>query len=297
MLASADLGQGGYNVNPLTVFNQQIVVGTPNTTPIPATVQNVTVAISIAKTQFGQLYTVQAGITQCRLYAPAFQMNPLAETRFLELTPTKKVLYNDIFQFYFPNQGAGDNINILVSNGIPNILSVVVIPLLTSSGSNQPNGAGTPAPYQTASNGNNGQLVGVAPVKTSTLLSPFSTTGATPDPISLDNFQILISGVNLFIQNFQYGYEEFYEQMVSINQLNGSLTTGLGSGLIGYKEWQYLYRYYVGNASRIIPSEEGMARSVQIQFVNKSAVPIDLMVFVEYEKSITINMATGQEIA
>jgi hypothetical protein len=297
MLASADLGQGGYNINPLTVFNQQIIVGTPNTTPIPATVQNVTVAISIAKTQFGQLTPVQAGITQCRLYAPAFQMNPLAETRFLELTPTKKVLYNDIFQFYFPNQGAGDNINILVSNGIPNIKSVVVIPLLTSSGSNQPNGAVTPAKYQTASNGANGVQIGAVPLKTSTLLSPFSTTGATPDPIALDNFQILISGVNLFIQNFQYGFEDFYEQVVSINQLNGSLTTGLGSGLVGYNEWQNLYRYYVGNASRIIPSEEGMARSVQIQCLNRSAVNIDLMVFVEYEKSITVNMATGQEIA
>ena len=107
----------------------------------------------------------------------------------------------------------------------------------------------------------------------------------------------MISGVNLFIQQFQYGFEDFYEQVVSVNQLNGSLTTGLGSGLIGYKEWQYLYRYYVGNASRIIPSEEGMARSVQVQCQNLCSQSIDLMVFVEYEKSITVNMATGQEIA
>lgn len=307
MLASSDLGQGGYNINPLTVFNQQIVVGTANTTPIPATVQNVDIAISIAKTQFSQLKQQSADITQCRLYAPAFQMNPLAETRFLELTPTKKVLYNDIFQFYFPNQNAGANINILVSNGIPNIKSVTVIPLLTSSGSgqSQPNGPNEianpafpiPTKYQTASNGVNGELIGEVPIKTSTLLSPFATTGATPDPIPLGNFQILISGVNLFIQNLQYGFEEFYEQVVSINQLNGSLTTGLGSGLVGYNEWQSLYRYYVGNASRIIPSEEGMARSVQVQCINRATVPIDLMVFVEYEKSITINMATGQEIA
>ena len=84
--------------------------------------------------------------------------------------------------------------------------------------------------------------------------------------------------------------------------LNGTLslpseTTGLGSGLVGYKEWQYLYRYYVGNASRIIPSEEGMARSVQLQCINQSSVAIDLMVFVVYEKAITVNMSTGQEIA
>jgi uncharacterized alkaline shock family protein YloU len=49
--------------------------------------------------------------------------------------------------------------------------------------------------------------------------------------------------------------------------------------------------------SRILPSEEGMARSVQLQCINQSQVPIDLMVFVVYEKSITVNMSTGQEIA
>jgi hypothetical protein len=85
--------------------------------------------------------------------------------------------------------------------------------------------------------------------------------------------------------------------MVSINQLNGGATTGLASGLIGLKEWNYLYRYYVGNASRILPSEEGMARSVQLQCINQSAVAIDLMCFIVYEKAITVNMSTGQEIA
>jgi hypothetical protein len=294
MLASSDLGQGGYNVNPLTALNSNTDVQGAN--PRIATAVPVNVGISIAKTQFNQLTQQSSAITQVRLYAPAFQMNPLAETRFLELTPTKKVLYNDIFQFYFPNQSANANINILVSNGIPNIKQVIVIPFLTSTGTS-PNGPAVPTAYQSANNGGGNVAVGDVPIISSTLLSPFSTAGATPDPIVLSNFQILISGTTLFQQQLQYGYEEFYEQMVSINQLNGSLTTGLGSGLIGYKEWQYLYRYYVGNASRIIPSEEGMARSVQIQCVNKSAVPIDLMVFVEYEKSITINMATGQEIA
>jgi len=294
MLASSDLGQGGYNINPITAIDSNTNATGGN--PRIATAIPVNVGISIAKTQFNQLTQQSTAITQVRLYAPAFQMNPLAETRFLELTPTKKILYNDIFQFYFPNQQANANINILVSNGIPNIKSVIVVPFLTATGTSA-NGATVPTAYQSANNGGGNVAVGSVPIITSTLLSPFSTAGATPDPIILSNFQILISGTTLFQQQLQYGYEEFYEQMVSINQLNGSLTTGLGSGLIGYKEWQYLYRYYVGNASRIIPSEEGMARSVQIQCINKSAVAIDLMVFVEYEKSITINMATGQEIA
>jgi hypothetical protein len=299
MLASNDLGQGGYNLNPLTLADRSPVA---NANPIAATAQLVNFAISIAKCQFTSSFPISSGascpITQCRLYAPAFAMNPLAETRFLELTPTKKILYNDIFQFYFPNQAVGANINILVSNGIPNIKNVIVIPLLTSTGAS-PNGVNDPSQVYTSitTSANTATAVGVQPIISSTLLSPFATTGATPDPIPLGNFQILISGTNLFIQPLQYNFEDFYEQLVSINQLNGSLTTGLGSGLIGYKEWQYLYRYYVGNASRIIPSEEGMARSVQIQCQNLANVPIDLMVFVEYEKSITINMATGQEIA
>ena len=294
MLASNDIGQGGYNLSPYTVQN---TTSNAQNRTAPA-VNFINIGISIAKNQFSQFtyQGAQAPITQCRLYAPAFTMNPLAETRFLELTPTKKVLYNDIFQFYFPNQGANNNINILVSNGIPNIKQVIVVPLLTSSGSTIPNG--NAQQYVWAGNaGGNPTAIGTTAQITSTILSPFTTTGATPDPIILDNFQILISGVNLFIQQLQYGFEDFYEQVVSANQLNGSLTTGLGSGLIGYKEWQYANRYYVGNASRILPSEEGMARSVQIQCQNLCSQAIDLMVFVEYEKSITVNMATGQEIA
>lgn len=294
MLASNDIGQGGYTLSPYTA---QYTTNNAQNRTAPAVV-SVNVGVSIARNQFTQFtyQAAQAPITQCRLYAPAFNMNPLAETRFLELTPTKKVLYNDIFQFYFPAQGAGANINILVSNGIPNIKQVVVVPLLSASGTTPTNGVAQQYVWAGPAGGATTALGSITQTP-STLLSPFSTTGATPDPILLDNFQILISGVNLFIQQFQYGFEDFYEQVVSVNQLNGSLTTGLGSGLIGYKEWQYLYRYYVGNASRIIPSEEGMARSVQVQCQNLCSQSIDLMVFVEYEKSITVNMATGQEIA
>lgn len=294
MLASNDLGQGGYNVAPLTLANSRPVGGAANNVPPNYALLNI--AVSIAKPQFSSFPTnINAPITQCRLYAPAYTMNPLAETRLLELSPTKKILYDDIFQFYFPNQGAGSNINILVSNGIPNIKQVIVVPFLTASGASA-NGPAALNPYNVAVSGVD-TPTGATPILTSTLLSPFSTAGATPDPIQLGNFQILISGNVLFQQQLQYSFEDFYEQMVSINQLNGGATTGLASGLIGFKEWNYLYRYYVGNASRILPSEEGMARSVQLQCINQSAVAIDLMVFVVYEKAITVNMSTGQEIA
>jgi hypothetical protein len=57
-----------------------------------------------------------------------------------------------------------------------------------------------------------------------------------------------------------------------------------------------LYRYYYGNCSRILPSEEGVSRSVQIIGQNMSQSIIDLMVFVEFQREIVIDVATGARI-
>jgi hypothetical protein len=210
-------------------------------------------------------------------------MNPIAESRFLSLTPTKKIVYNDLFYYSYSTIASGSTFSFLVSNGIPNIRGILVVPLLPR-GSN-----GVASTYAS--------VTPLAGVTTSSLLSPFSTTGGTPDPISISNFQIQISGKNLFISNLLYDYETFYEQLVSSNQLNGSLTTSLSSGLIGKSEFQNLYRYYYGNASRSIPSEDGVAKAVQISGVNNSPQTIDIACFVEFERALTIDLRSGSRIA
>ena len=216
----------------------------------------------------------QSGLTSCRLYAPVYRFNPMAEQRYLSLSPTKKIEYNDVFQYQFNGIQAGQPFNFLVSNGIANIQSVLVVPFL--SGLTTDDGNGTA--------GRRG------------VLSPFSSAGATPDPVPLSNFNILLSGVNLFLNNEDYDFEAFAHQLLSANQLNGNLTTGLTSGLIGRKEFNHLYRYYYGNASRSLPSEEGISKSVQIVGKNTSAKTIDLMVFVEFKRSMTIDITTGARI-
>lgn len=272
MVASMDLGQGAYNLAPIAYT-------------LPASPESVKVGLSIVKTQFlsGQFTaTVSAPVTSVRLYAPAYTMSPIAEQRYLSLTPTKKIVYNDLFQYSFPTVTAGSTFSFLVTNGIPNIRGVTVIPLLPKGS----NGVANTYPSTTP-------MVGVT---TSSLLSPFSTTGGTPDPISLTNFQIQISGKNLFINNLQYDYETFYEQLVSSNQLNGSLTTSLASGLIGLEDFESLYRYYYGNAGRSIPSEDGVAKAVQVSGTNNSPVTIDFLVFIEFERQITVDVRTGARV-
>jgi len=211
----------------------------------------------------------QTSLTSCRLYAPLYKFNPLAEQRYLSLAPTKRVEYEDVFQYQFTGVNAGDTFNFLVSNGIADIQSVLVVPFLSSSANDGMN------PF----------------------LSPYSTAGATPDPIPLQQFNIMLSGVNLFLENEEYDFQAFSHQLASSNQLNGGLTTGLGSGLIGKFEFENLYRYYYGNASRSLPSEEGVSRSVQIVGKNASAQQISLMVFVAFKRSMTVDIQTGARVS
>jgi len=100
----------------------------------------------------------------------------------------------------------------------------------------------------------------------------------------------------LFISNLLYDYEVFAEQLISSNQLNGSLTTSLQSGQIGFSDFENLYRYYYGNISRSIPSEDGVAKAVQVLGTNNSTQNINFIVFLEFERTITIDLRTGARI-
>ena len=258
MLGATNFGQGG--------------------SPLVADTYNL--SVSIFKNTFSaqSAYTAgQSPLNSCRLYAPVYTMNPLAESKYLSLAPTKKIRYKDIFQYQFSGIEKG-NFNFLVSNGISNIVSVCVVPFISKSNAitNKAGVADTLA-FQS-------------------YLSPVSTSPATPDPIMLTNFNILISGVNLFLNNEMYDFEAFREQLIQSNQLNGSLTTGLASGMISEDMFSRGYRYYYGDCSRVLPSEEGVSRSVQIVGSNASELKCDLMVFVEFMREITIDISTGARI-
>ena len=224
----------------------------------------------------------QTSLQSCRLYVPVYYMNALSESRYLSLAPTRQIKYRDIFQYQFSNvAGNGNSFNFLVSNGINAVKSILVVPFASAT---QParlvNGIAIPAttsPFNFA-------------------LNPCTSAPATPDPIMLSNFNILVSGVNLFLNNSQYDFENFREQLLQSNQLNANLTTGLSSGLIGAREFSNLYRYYYGDASRCLPQDENLSRSIQIVGTNQSALTIDLLVFVEFERTMTVDIATGARI-
>lgn len=271
MVSSADFGQGMNAIAPVS-----------DATPTAAVALRV--ALSIVRCQFASNFvnvasqTAACPMNTVRLYAPAYTMSPQAEASYLAMSPTKKIVYEDLFQYSFPNQDSNSTFNILVSNGLPNLKSIVVMSFLPAAS----NGVASAGIY--------------ASTPVSSLYSPFASSGGTPDPIALTNFNIQLSGKNLFNDQNQYDFQEFYEQFISSNQLNGSLTTGLASGLIGEHEWSDLYRYYYADCSRGLPQEAGVSRSIQITGVNKSAYPVNLMVFASFTRSLTVDIRSGIRI-
>ena len=289
MVASADLGQGSLTLGGINDDSDHNI--------------SILHTLSIAKTQFlsGVTFPATSGgvggsisavvkscpITSVRLYCPAYTFAPLAEARYLSLSPTKKIVYNDIFQYTIPSTAltAGSTFSVLVTNGIPNLRSIVAMGFLPApSSTNAGNGVSQPTA---------GDYTGVA---VGSLQSPFSSSGGSPDPMIIENFQVQVSGKNLFINQLYYDYEQFVEQLVSSNQLNGSLTTSLGSGQISQLDFQRLYRYYYGNVARHLPSEDGVSKSIQLLGTMASGISPTMLVFLEFEKEVVVDVRSGMRI-
>jgi hypothetical protein len=213
------------------------------------------------------------------LYVPAYTFNPVFEQAYLS-NPVKQIKYTDIYQYQVQNISPTLQFNNLITNGIANIKSVLIIPFFSIDNTNIQGGGAEfslPSPqYQ----------------------SPFDPAGSgtTAPMVTLGNFNIQISGQNAIYNTQRYTFEEFNNQLYGQNAVNGGLTDGLTSGLIGYQDFLQSYCYYYVNVERMLPVEQSVPKSVQILGTNYSSQKIDLWVFVEYGVEINIDLQTGARV-
>jgi hypothetical protein len=211
----------------------------------------------------------KAQINNCRLYVPAYSLNSIYESELISVKPYREVKYLDIYNYNFSKIGAGNTFNQILTNGIVNPKYVVIIPQLNSSAS--------------------GLTAARSPCQSLTDSSP-----ATTAPLAaIGQFQVQVSGQNMFQQNFQYDFEEFFNEVSAINAINGGLSTGLTSGLLGHYEWDNGYRYYVCDISRRLPIEDSVPKSVVVQGINNTSKDMDYFCFIAFERKVTIDMRTG----
>ena len=203
------------------------------------------------------------------LNCPAYSFNPVFESSYLS-SPVKKIVYTDVYQYQVNNVATNSLFNNLVSNGIANIKSVLVLPYFTA-----------------ASNG------GLIPWQ-----SPYDPAGAGPtSPLCLlTQFNIQISGQNMIYNTQRYSYEQYMNQLKGHNSVNGGQTDGLVSGLIGFAEFEAEYNYYFVDCSRMLPVEQAVPKSINILGTNTSQKDVSLYVFVTYGCEVSVDILTGARV-
>ena len=219
-------------------------------------------------------YNKYGGQANCRLYCDIYTLNPQREEEYLSNNRTKVVKYRDIFQYQYLNAPPG-SFNFLVTNGLSNMVEIVVMPFIASTYNGTGNSASSWSP----------------------IVSPFASEPATCSPLMyIDNFNIQISGVNAFINSKQFGYEQFQDELYGVGSINGGRTDGLSSGLISQTDFLNNYGYLVANVSRRLPENDRTPQSVQVLGKNLTQVPIDLYVFCVFETEMTIDLYSGKRL-
>ena len=211
------------------------------------------------------------------LYVPAYTFNPVFEQAYLS-SPIKQIHYTDIYQYQVLNVAANSGqFNNLLTNGIANIKSVLIVPLYSA----------------TAGATNTGLPAGVPVYQ-----SPFDPVGAGPtSPLCLlTNFNVVVSGQNAIYNTERYSFEQFNNQLYGQNAVNGGMTDGLTSSLINSLGFEMEYCYYYVNVSRMLPVEESVPKSIQVIGTNNTGKALDLWCFIEYGVDVQIDLLTGSRV-
>lgn len=234
-------------------------------------------SIGIAKNSInktGNTYS-HPTLQSCRLYASMLDMTPQAEQMYLSKSPTKVIQYNDFLSFQSLAIPAGGNLNQILTNSIAKARRLIGIPVL--SGTVNYAGAGSVI---------------------SPLASPFSSAPCTTASNPITNFNVLLSGSNLYQSNLNYSFEQFTNELRKTGAINGGLSLGLSSGLLNQNDFENGYRFIVADLSRTSSeATDNISRSIQVILTNSGDKPIDVLWFLEYQRSVEIDVQTGSLIA
>lgn len=220
---------------------------------------------------------------QCRLWCGLYQMSPVNEEQYLSLNKIKTVRYNDIYNYTVEVSCSGTPDDLqgrfsqLLTNGVPNVQYLIVIPFISAASNQTGNGSANIAAYG----------------------SPWASEPGTSSPdIILTDFNIQVAGVNVWQQNEQYSFQNFYEEAALINAINGSQVDGLNSGLFTYESWQR-NPVYVAQISRRLPAENLVPKAVQISgnVLSGGIANVQLQCFLVWQREMAIDLETGAKLA
>ncbi len=205
-------------------------------------------------------------LKSCRLYVPSYRLSPDIELLYLSASPVKEVDYTDIYQYTITSVSAGSQFNQLLTNAIVNPKKLIIVPMFSKQAS-----TANIEQYQ----------------------NPFDSAPFTTAPsASITNFQVQISGQNIFNQATNYTWEQYLYE-ISKSGVESGLVTGLSSGLLSKKGFENSYSYIVVDLSRRTAGEDMIPKSIQVSGTNNTSFDMTYYCFIEYGRGININLSQG----
>ena len=123
---------------------------------------------------------------------------------YLSKQPTKVIKYKDFLSFQVLNVAPGANFNQNFTNSVARGRKLIIIP-------------------QIAAAFNSAGLAGVI----SPMNSPFTSSPNTTASNAITNYNVLLSGTNLYQQNLNYSVEHFIQEVRKTNSVNGGMSLGM----------------------------------------------------------------------
>ena len=266
-------------ISPVTA-TKGFVVGTTSTGTI-------TQGVGIGKSPINSAYT-HPTFQQCRLYVCSYNLSPQYEEMYIQRMPVKKIVYNDLYYNQQYSVLSGATVSTMINFGLSRLRKLLIFPFL--AGSINGGNSAKASSFNVGTNVLSGS--GLSPMN-----SPFSSAPGTNCPqATLSNFNVLISGTPYYPEAFQYGFQHYLEEIRNGNCINGGLSLGLSNGLIAQSDWENSRFYVVDLQRKLSPAQDDVAKSVQASFVNNSALTLDFVYILVYEREISISITTGQLI-
>lgn len=217
-----------------------------------------TIKVSVAK---AGIYTHQKN--QCRLYVDTYMMEESHEASYLS-KGVQKITYDDVLVSTV--KGLSGSFQNLISNSLSRMKRLIIVPMINK-----------------ADNAHN-----YSPME-----SPYCSEPATCSPHYIRDFQVSLSGQNVYSQSIETKYDQFLNELEGKFGLNGGRTDGLSSSLISMKDFESTFGYLVVDLSRRREADNLTPLALEIKGTVSSPKSLDLLIFCEFERDLSLDLATG----
>lgn len=259
------------NVNPVMLNSNYINPITSTSVAGDLTLTTRIQTQTVAKVATTTAQKGYAALPNCRIYIPNYKINPTYEERILA-NRVQRIRYMDWYQQPIINVANGTGYSQTLTTALTNVKCLFILPFQNGSTSGNLFASTTGSQWQ----------------------SPFDTAPSTTMPgamLAFQNFNVQVSGINIFNQNSNYTYDIWVQEVQRLG-LNGGTSKELASGLVDLNSWNWS-PFIVADLSRRTLDADGTYQSVTVQGTNNTGVAVDLFCFIGFEKEIEIDVLTG----